>query len=85
MILSTAELAALDALYAARGAHDRPNQWDGLVEALRRIRRTVESGTAVEIEGGPTLHTWQDFYAWAHGRYHALEDGADHWIGDDAS
>jgi hypothetical protein len=85
MTLSTNELAGLDALYAARGDHGRPNQWDGLVEALRRIRRTVESGVPVEVEGGPTLHTWEEFYAWAHGRYHALEDGADHWIGDDAS
>ena len=27
----------------------------------------------------------RDFYAWAHGRYYALEEGYDHWIGDDRS
>jgi hypothetical protein len=38
----------------------------------------------IRVDDTHTLHTWQDFYAWAHGRYHALEDGYDRWIGDDA-
>jgi hypothetical protein len=48
-----------------------------LVEELRVIRRAVEAGFVVE------LRTWQGFYSWAHGRYHALEDGYDSWIGSD--
>lgn len=57
-----------------------------LVEELREIRRLVEAGVSVRIEGTQTvLNTWQSFYSWAHGRYHALEDGYDHWIGDDDS
>jgi hypothetical protein len=54
------------------------------VEALRELRRAVEAGVALQVEGGPDLRTWQEFYAWAHGRYHMLEDGYDPWIGDDA-
>lgn len=55
-----------------------------LVEELRKIRRVVESGVKVKVEGTETvLTTWQDFYNWAHGRYHMLEDGYDRWIGDD--
>ncbi len=58
--------------------------WGILVEELRKIRRLVEAGVTVKIEGTQTvLVTWQDFYTWAHGRYHALEDGYDRWIGDD--
>ncbi len=83
--ISPERLAELDALYAARGPNGRPSGWGDLVEALRGIRRTVESGAAIEIAGGPTLCTWQQFYEWAHGRYHMLEDGFDRWIGDDAS
>jgi hypothetical protein len=45
-----------------------------LVEELREIRRAGE---------GKTLRSFQSFYDWAHGRYHALEDGYDSWIGDD--
>ena len=59
-------------------------KWGALVEALRGIRRRVEAGVKVKIEGTETtLATWQEFYTWAHGRYHALEDGYDRWIGDD--
>ena len=48
------------------------------------LRRLVEAGVTVKIEGTQTvLTTWQDFYEWAHGRYHKLEDGYDRWIGDD--
>jgi hypothetical protein len=38
----------------------------------------------VTVEGDGLLRSWQEFYQWAHGRYHMLEDGADKWIGDDA-
>ena len=59
-------------------------KWGALVEALRDIRRRVEAGVTVRIEGtGTTLTDWSGFYEWAHGRYHALEDGYDRWIGDD--
>ena len=60
----------------------RPTQWGVLVEALREIRRAVEAGVAVKVEG-KTLRDFDSFYTWAHGRYHALEDGYDSWIGDD--
>jgi hypothetical protein len=82
--LSAEELGELDARYAARSADGRPTDWGTLVEALREIRRAVEAGVAVSVEGAPPMRTWQDFYAWAHGRYHMLEDGYDSWIGDDA-
>ena len=47
------------------------------------LRRLVEAGVTVKIEGMQTvLTTRQDFYEWAHGRYHKLIDGYDRWIGD---
>ncbi len=61
-----------------------PTSWGSLVEALRAIRRAVEAGVVVHIEGEQPLLSWQHFYQWAHGRYHMLEDGYDTWIGDDA-
>jgi len=77
-------LKELDDLYDERGADGRPNSWGPLVTALREIRRAVEAGVEVKIEGTPTvLKSWQGFYDWAHGRYHMLEDGYDSWIGDD--
>ncbi|HEX6902521.1 MAG TPA: hypothetical protein VF789_22565 [Thermoanaerobaculia bacterium] len=75
----------LDELYRDRSASGRPGQWGLLVAELREIRRAVEAGVLVKIEGGEEMRTWQDFYSWAHGRYHALEDGYDSWIGDDRS
>ena len=54
-----------------------------MVEALRAIRRAVEAGVVVQVEGAQEMRTWQGFYDWAHGRYHMLEDGYDRWIGDD--
>ena len=81
--LSLERLRELDALYAERSASGRPVGWELLVEELREIRRAVEAGVVVQVEGGPRLQTWQGFYEWAHGRYHMLEDGSDHWIGDD--
>jgi hypothetical protein len=84
-MISVEKLRELDALYAARSASGQPLGCGTLVEALREIRRAVEAGAAVQVEGGPALRTWQEFYDWAHGRYHTLEDGYDHWIGDDKS
>jgi hypothetical protein len=78
------ELAELDQLYAARSADGRPSSWGILVEALRGIRRAVEAGVEVVVEG-QRLTQFGSFYAWAHGRYHMLEDGYDSWIGDDRS
>lgn len=83
--LTPEELAELDALYAARSDSGRPTSWGALVQALREIRRAVEAGVEVTVDGAPPLRTWQGFYAWAHGRYHMLEDGYDSWIGDDAT
>ncbi|MFN0109255.1 MAG: hypothetical protein ACKVZH_10420 [Blastocatellia bacterium] len=81
-------LKELDALYEETEdlgvLGRRPVHWGTLVEELRMIRRLVETGVKVKVEGTQTvLDTWQNFYAWAHGRYHALEDGYDSWIGDD--
>lgn len=81
---SAETLRELDALYNTRSASGYPTRWDTLVEELRAIRRAVEAGVVVQIEGEQPLQNWQQFYAWAHGRYHMLEDGADKWIGDDS-
>ena len=84
-------LKRFDALYEdaeelAPGVRTHQRRWDELVDELRAIRRLVEAGVTVKVEGANTvLTTWQEFYNWAHGRYHALEDGCDHWIGDDRS
>jgi hypothetical protein len=88
--LTIEELKELDAMYEEREDMGilgrRPTSWGPLVEELRRIRRLVEAGVHVRIEESQTvLKTWGSFYDWAHGRYPALEDGSDHWIGDDAS
>lgn len=84
--LSHADLERLDALYEESqemGALGRrPTRWGKLVEELREIRRAVEAGVEVTV-GGQTLADWESFYSWAHGRYRALEDGYDSWIGDD--
>lgn len=84
-MISTEELSALDEMYAERSASGRPVSWRALVGELRKIRRLVEAGTVVQVEGVATLRTWTEFYDWAHGRYHMLEDGCDPWIGDDRS
>jgi hypothetical protein len=71
------ELALLDEAY-------RDHSWRWLVEALREIRRAVEAGVVVQVEEA-TLRSFQGFYNWAHGRYHALEDDVrTAWIGDDS-
>ena len=82
--LSSETIRQLDALYQERSSTGRPNRWGMLVEELREIRRAVEAGVLVEIEGEQPIVNWQDFYSWAHGRYHMLEDGYDKWIGDDS-
>lgn len=81
--ITAEKLSAFEALYEERSTSGRPVSWGTLVEELRGIRRAVEAGIVVTVEGGQTLRTWQDFYHWAHGRYHMLEDGYDKWIGDD--
>ncbi len=55
-----------------------------IVAELRDIRRAVEAGVVVHVAGEEPMLNWQNFYSWAHGRYHMLEDGYDKWIGDDA-
>ena len=87
-MITIEELKGLDALYEATedlGILGRRRTGLALlVEELRMIRRSIESGVTVKIEGTETtLTTWTEFYDWAHGRYHMLEDGADKWIGDD--
>ena len=76
------ELRELDLLYDERSAAGRPTSWGVLVEELRGIRRAIEAGVEVEIEGR-TFKEFGSFYNWAHGRYHMLEDGYDKWIGND--
>lgn len=88
-ILTLEMLKELDDLYEATEDMGvlgrRPIHWGVLVEKLRQIRRRVEAGVTVKIEGTETvLNSWQSFYTWAHGNYHALEDGYDKWIGDDS-
>jgi len=82
--ISGEKIRELDALYEQRSSSGHPNGWGILVEELREIRRAVEAGVMVNIEGEQSLVSWQDFYQWAHGRYHMLEDGYDKWIGDDS-
>jgi hypothetical protein len=82
--ISGETLRELDALYDSRSSSGRPVGWEALVEQIRDIRRVVEAGITVHIEGEQSIQNWQQFYAWAHGRYHMLEDGADKWIGDDS-
>lgn len=77
-------LLELDGLYKSRSSLGYPDCWNNLVHSLRAIRRQVEAGVEVTVEGYPMpLRTWNDFYTWAHGRYHALEEGSDEWIGND--
>lgn len=80
--LSESDLKEFDAMYEATDRGGRPTRWRYLVYALREIRRAVEAGVVVRVEG-KTLRDFSSFYTWAHGRYHALEDGYDSWIGDD--
>lgn len=87
-VLPIEKLKELDALYEQTEdlgiLGRRPTGWGQLVEELREIRRIIESGANLRVEGTSTvLSTWQSFYNWAHGRYHALEDGYDSWIGND--
>ena len=81
--LTADRVSELDALYDSRTPSGQPDGWAMLVEELREIRRAVEAGVVIQVAEGPTLRSWQEFYTWAHGRYHMLEDGADKWIGDD--
>ena len=73
--VSEERLDQIDQSYEARS-------WPYVVEALREIRRAVEAGVVIEVDG-KTLKSWQEWYSWAHSRYHLLEDGSDKWIGDD--
>ena len=82
--ISNERIRELDSLYEERSVTGRPNSWGILVEELREIRRAVEAGVVVNVEGEESILNWQNFYSWAHGRYHMLEDGYDKWIGDDA-
>ena len=82
--ISNEQIRELDELYDGRSSTGHPNLWGILVEELREIRRAVEAGVVVNIEGEQPILNWQNFYSWAHGRYHMLEDGYDKWIGDDS-
>jgi len=84
IVVSAQELRELDQLYKSTDSYGRPDGWGSLVADLRELRRAVELGVVVKVEG-TTLTSFNSFYSWAHGRYHALEDGYDSWIGDDDS
>lgn len=73
--ISVEALAKMDQEYEDR-------EWGVLVTGLREIRRAVEAGVVVHVDG-ETLNSFGRFYNWAHNRYHALEDGHDSWIGND--
>jgi len=81
--ISEKELRDLDSLYESRNEHGHPDGLNALVEGLREVRRAVEAGVEVEVEGR-VLKDFNTFYTWAHSRYHMLEDAADKWIGDDS-
>jgi hypothetical protein len=85
-VVSDRELAELDALYAETEDMGtlgrRPTRWGELVADLREMRRAVEAGVELEVDGR-RLAGFNTFYTWAHGRYPGLEDGWDEWIGDD--
>lgn len=75
--ISDDELRELDIAY---GDHS----WRWLVDALRAIRRAVEAGVVVYVENSK-LTSFDTFYEWAHGRFHALEDDTNTaWVGDDS-
>lgn len=58
--------------------------WGVLVEELRDLRRLIQAAVTAKVEGTQIGFTeWWDFYEWAQGRYHKLDDGYDRWIGDD--
>jgi len=82
--ISEEQLSEFDALYEEQNEFGRPTGWGALVSGLREIRRLVEAGIVVEVDG-KSLKRFGSFYNWAHGRYHMLEDGYDSWIGDDNS
>jgi hypothetical protein len=82
--LSDEELQEADESYEERDASGRPTSWGGLVEELRGMRRAVEMGVGLQIEG-KKIQGAGGFYSWAHGRYSLLEEGYDSWIGDDNS
>lgn len=86
--VSDDQLRALDAMYDERAdmgvLGSRPTGWGSLVEELREIRRAIEAGVVVEVDGRK-LKSVGSFLTWAHERYHMLEDGYDSWIGDDKS
>jgi hypothetical protein len=82
--ISPETLSKFDALYEERSSFGQFTGWRWLVEELREIRRAVEAGVVIEVEGARPLRTWQGFYDWAHGRYYKLEEGYDLWIGNDS-
>jgi hypothetical protein len=67
--ISVERLRELDALYEQRSPSGQPVCWGILVEELRKIRRAVQAGVVMQVEGGQRIWTWQGFYDWAHGRY----------------
>lgn len=65
-LLTIDMLKELDALYEERVEMGilgrRPVHWGTLVEELRKIRRLVEAGVEVKIEGTPiVLTTWPKY------------------------
>jgi hypothetical protein len=81
--LSLESLRELDELYEERSPSGHPVWWRLLVEELREIRRAVEVGVVVQVEGGPVIRTPRRFLQWVDERYHMLEEGVDAWVGDD--
>lgn len=76
--VSDEELREFDALYHEKDPFGR-HYWNALVEGLRELRRAIDAGGVVEVDGRAFKDSGS-FYNWAHGRYHALEDGCDKWI-----
>ena len=73
--ISDKQLKDIDESYDERS-------WSYVVEALREMRRAIEAGVVIQVDG-KTLKSWNEWYTWAHSRYYLLEEGSDKWIGDD--
>ena len=57
-------------------------EFNWVVEYLREIRRAIEAGILVEIDG-LQLKSEIAFYNWVDKQFHILEEVADKWIGND--
>ena len=72
--VSKADLAGIDQDYQTQ-------DWSAAVAKLRDIRRALDAGVTIEIDGQP-FKSSGSFYTWAHKRYHALAEISNDWMMD---